>query len=435
VATGPSRKILGILVGGGPAPGINSVIRAATIRARLLNTKVLGILDGFKWLMREGNPKVRPLDIEDVSRIHFEGGSILGTARDNPTRDPKHLETVIKNLKHLHIGYLISIGGDDTLYSAHQIQQACQGEIQLVHVPKTIDNDLELPHGMSTFGFQTARHLGVEIVENLMRDALTTHRWYFVVAMGRSAGHLALGIGKSSGATLTVIPEEFRGRAPTLKEITDILAGAILKRLAEGRPDGVAVLAEGLAESIGTQGFKGLTEVEKDAHGHIRLSEIDLGTILKKSVQHRLSAFNVPSTLVPKNIGYELRCADPTPFDIAYTQDLGFLACNHLLKDKASGNLVCIVNMKFTPIPFQQLIHTDTGRTRVRMVNIDSDTYRISYAYMLRLKRFDFENPEMLGKLAAVTGLSTMGFKKEFEYLMNRPVHQNIDIETQIIDL
>ena len=78
-----------------------------------------------------------------------------------------------------------------------------------MHVPKTIDNDLDLPPHVDTFGFQTARHFGVEIVKNLMVDAKTTSRWYFVIAMGRKAGHLALGIGKAAGATLTLIPEEF----------------------------------------------------------------------------------------------------------------------------------------------------------------------------------------------------------------------------------
>ena len=113
--------------------------------------------------------------------------------------------------------------------------------------PKTIDNDLDLPQDIFTFGFQTARHIGVEIVKNLMVDAKTTSRWYFVIAMGRKAGHLALGIGKAAGATLTLIPEEF-GKEVRLRTIVDTLAGAIIKRLAHGRTDGVAVLAEGLVE-------------------------------------------------------------------------------------------------------------------------------------------------------------------------------------------
>ena len=109
---------------------------------------------------------------------------------------------------------LITIGGDDTAFSAMKLEQKPQGRISVVHVPKTIDNDLDLPPYVDTFGYQTARHYGVEIVKNLMVDAKTTSRWYLVIAMGRKAGHLALGIGKAAGATLTMIPEEFPAARP-----------------------------------------------------------------------------------------------------------------------------------------------------------------------------------------------------------------------------
>src|SRR5439155_4507180 len=129
------------------------------------------------------------------------------------------------------------------------------GSIRVAHVPKTIDNDLPLPGSTPTFGFETARQVGVGIVRNLAEDARTTQRWYLIVSMGRAAGHLALGIGKAAAATLTVIPEEFRGRPVMLDELCDILIGAIIKRRAMRAPYGIAVLAEGLIESIGEQGL------------------------------------------------------------------------------------------------------------------------------------------------------------------------------------
>ena len=119
----------------------------------------------------------------------------------------------------LGITRLVTIGGDDTAFSALKLEEQAAGRIQIVHVPKTIDNDLDLPYGIPTFGFQTARHFAVEIVKNLMVDARTTSRWYFVVTMGRKAGHLALGIGKAAGATLTVIPEEFGERPVRLQRL------------------------------------------------------------------------------------------------------------------------------------------------------------------------------------------------------------------------
>jgi ATP-dependent phosphofructokinase / diphosphate-dependent phosphofructokinase len=417
-----AKQKMGILVGGGPAPGINSVISAATICARLRNTEVLGIQDGFKWLM-QGRLQVTPLDIEDVSRIHFRGGSYIGIARDNPTKDQAKLTQTIKSLLELGINRLITIGGDDTLYSAQLLEKNSDGKIHVVHVPKTIDNDLNIPHGLSTFGYQSARHHGVNIVKNLMNDALTTGRWYFIVSMGRKAGHLALGLGKSAGATLTLIPEEFGSDKITLKEITDILMGAIIKRLANGRPDGVAILAEGLVEKIDPEEFSALNEVERDDHGNIRLSEISFGDILKIAVTEKLKKYNLKSTIVSKNIGYELRCADPIPFDIAYTRDLGFMAAHHVL----TGGNACMVsfqNMKFVPIPFSEMLDKNTGKSKVRMVDISSEAFRIAYAFMIRLKQSDFQESKTLKSLAKVLGLSPNEFKKHFEYLCDRTVHK-----------
>src|SRR5450756_2307052 len=152
---------------------------------------------------------ISPLTIEEVSRIHFRGGSYIGISRANPTRDPQHLENCVNALLRLNVSQLITIGGDDTAFSAMKLAEKSAGRVRVVHVPKTIDNDLDLPPHIDTFGFQTARHVGAEIVKNLMVDAFTTSKWYIVISMGRKAGHLALGIGKAAGATLTLVAEEF----------------------------------------------------------------------------------------------------------------------------------------------------------------------------------------------------------------------------------
>src|SRR5215467_15781519 len=244
------KTTVGILVGGGPAPGINSVIGAATIRSILGGCDVIGLLHGFEWLIQGNTSHVHPLSIEEVSRLHFRGGSLLGTSRANPTKKPEHLDRVVSALNRLGVTRLITIGGDDTAFSALKLEEKATGRLQVVHVPKTIDNDLDLPYGIPTFGFQTARHVAVGIVKNLMVDAHTTLRWYFVVTMGRKAGHLALGIGKAAGATLTIIPEEFEERPVRLPRLVDLVIGTMVKRLSEGRSDGVVVLAEGLIEIL-----------------------------------------------------------------------------------------------------------------------------------------------------------------------------------------
>ena len=412
------RKRLAILVGGGPAPGINSVIGAATIRSDLEGVDVLGIRDGFEWIMHGDVDHVRPLSIDDVSRIHFRGGSHIGISRANPTLDPQHLENTVISLLRLNVSQLITIGGDDTAFSAMRLEDRSAGRIRVVHVPKTIDNDLDLPPQVDTFGFQTARHYGVEIVKNLMVDAKTTSRWYFVIAMGRKAGHLALGIGKAAGATLTLIPEEFGGERFKLKTIVDTLVGAIIKRLSYDRRDGVAVIAEGVVLGIDPEDLANLDEVERDAHGNVRIAEVDLGEILKRAVQARLKEFGLKETVVAKNIGYELRCADPIPADMEYTRDLGYCAAKYLL---AGGNaaMISMQGGQFVPIPFSQLIDPVTGRAKVRLVDITSTRYAIARRYMIRLRRDDFEDAHELARFAATARVSLQEFRRQFEDLVS----------------
>jgi 6-phosphofructokinase 1 len=420
---------MAILVGGGPAPGINSVISAATIRAALEGIEVLGIRDGFEWIMHGDVDHVRPLTIEEVSRIHFRGGSHIGISRANPTLDEQHLENTVISLLRLNVTMLITIGGDDTAYSAMRLEQKAGGRIHVVHVPKTIDNDLDLPPHVDTFGFQTARHIGVDIVKNLMVDAKTTSRWYFVIAMGRKAGHLALGIGKAAGATLTMIPEEWPTPKIKLKAFTDTLVGAIIKRMSYGRRDGVAILAEGLVLSIDPEDLAQLEDVERDSHGHVRIAEVNIGEILKSQVQQRLRKFGIKTTIVAKNIGYELRCADPIPMDMEYTRDLGYCAAKDLLE---GGNAV-MVSMQaghFVPVPFKEMLDPVTGKAKIRMVDVHSTRYAIARRYMIRLRRDDFEDPHELAKFAATCHLHLDEFRSEFGYLIEtEPPPLHFDVE------
>jgi 6-phosphofructokinase 1 len=413
------RKNLAILVGGGPAPGINAVIGAATIRCVLEGVDVIGVRDGFQWVMEGNIEHVTPLNIEMVSRIHFRGGSFIGISRANPTTDPQLLENTVTSLLRMNVSQLITIGGDDTAFSAMRLEEKSAGRIRVVHVPKTIDNDLDLPPDIDTFGFQTARHNGADIIKHLMVDAHTTSRWYFVIAMGRKAGHLALGMGKAAGATLTLIPEEFGLKQVKFKTIVDTLVGAIIKRLAQEQHHGVAVIAEGVVEGIDPADLKEIREAEHDTHGNLRIAEVDIGQILKRAVQERLREFGIKMTVVAKDIGYELRCADPIPYDMEYARDLGYCAAKYLL----SGGSSVMVSMQgghFVPVPFSQMLGPQTGRTRVRYVNITTARYAIARRYMIRLRRDDFEDPHELARFAAVARLSLQQFREQFEYLVQR---------------
>jgi 6-phosphofructokinase 1 len=407
---------LGILVGGGPAPGINAVISAATIEAINERFDVIGIPDGFKHLVRRDPSRLQPLAIEDVSRVHLAGGSILGTSRENPTRSPDAMEAVVETLTRAGITHLVTIGGDDTALSSSQVARHSSGAIHAVHVPKTIDNDLPLPPHVPTFGFETARHVGVELVRNLMEDARSTRRWYVVVAMGRKAGHLALGIGKAAGATLTLIAEEWQSRYVPFATICDMVEGAVVKRRAMGRHFGVAVLAEGLIDKLDPAETAELQDVERDEHGHVRFAEVDLARKVKAEVQGRLSTRGIRVTITAKNVGYELRCADPIPFDAEYCRDLGYGAVR-LLLDGGSGAMVTIQGGRLVPIPFDELREADTGRTKVRLVDTGSEAFRVARAYMIRLEGDDFVHAAWVDRLAEAASLTPGAFRQRFEYL------------------
>ncbi len=415
-----SKRILGIVVGGGPAPGINSVISSATIEAKNSGWDVIGFLDGYKHLA-DGKPQMMPLQISDVSRIHNRGGSILRTSRTNPSKDPEKLKKVVDTLLGLGITDFISIGGDDTAFTAYSVSKFAReqrkADIRVVHVPKTIDNDLPLPEGIPTFGYETARQIGASIVQNLTEDARSTGRWFVVVAMGRKAGHLALGIGKAAGSTLTLIPEEFPG-AVKLDTITDLVTTTILKRIDMGRNYGVVILAEGLLEKMDPEDLTGLDEVPRDEFGHMLLSEVKFGAIVKHRVEKRLADMGLKVRLVDHVVGYEVRCANPIAFDIEYSRHLGNGAVE-FLKSGKSNVLVSIQENHFVPIPFDEMMDPNTGKTGVRMVNIDSIHYQIARKYMIRLERKDLDDAVVLARLAALTRMKPEEFRKRFEYLVS----------------
>lgn len=441
---------LAILVGGGPAPGINGVISAATIEAINRGLKVLGVQDGYKWLVEGRVDKVRELTYSDVSPIYNKGGSILGTSRTNPAADPKDMARVLDTFRKLGVTHLVSIGGDDTAFSANKVYQHSQKAIRVAHVPKTIDNDIPLPGWTPTFGFETARELGTRIAVALREDAKTTSRWYVVVSMGRAAGHLALGIGKAAAAHLTIIPEEFSHRPidknPAIKkedrdghvrfkEIVDIILGTIIKRRAMGRDFGMVVLAEGIIESIGIKWLReAMAEMadkrgynaqnhygtmKRDKHGHLRLGEIELGRMIKDALEIWGPEFKFDSTIVDKDLGYELRSADPTSFDVEYTRNLGYSAVKYLLSPRSAedGALISFCEMKMQPLLFGD-IFADKDRLPTREVDVNGESYEVALHYMDRLRKADFAKPEMLERMANFACKTPDEFRARFGYLV-----------------
>ncbi|MGI9535216.1 MAG: 6-phosphofructokinase, partial [Thermodesulfobacteriota bacterium] len=318
-------------------------------------------------------------------------------------------KNTINSLKKLGIKYLLTLGGDGTMYIADKLEKEMKGAIKIAHLPKTIDNNLPLPGNNSTFGYETARHIGTEIVNYLMEDAKTTRRWFLVVTMGRKTGHLAMGIGKSSGATLTLIPEEFQKKNFTVKKIIKILEGSIIKRLMEGRDYGVAIIAEGLTALIGNVDIQKISDLKHDDLGRIKFSDFKLAPFLKNELEESLKKKGINITIVDKRIGYELRSAPPTPFDLCYTRDLGYSAVKYLLEG-GSRSLISINNGKMTPISFDSLKNKRTGATKIRYVNINTESYEVARKYMIKLNRDDLRNKKKVKIMSEIVNMTAKEF-------------------------
>jgi 6-phosphofructokinase 1 len=414
-----AREALAILVGGGPAPGINGVIAAAAIEAFNCDLRAIGIYDGYRELAAGGIPKTLELTFDNVSRIHTTGGSILRTSRTNPAKDEATLERCVTALDALGVRYLVCIGGDDTTYGAAKIAERTRGRIGIATVPKTIDNDLPLPDDAPTFGFETARAVGTGILETVMEDARTTTRWYIVVCMGRKSGSLSLGMCNASGSTVAVLPEEFAQKT-SLASVADTIIGSIVKQRSLGREYGVAVVAEGIAERIGDDVLSSAGNLGRDSFGHVPLADVPLGTILRDAVRKRLREIGVSSVVHTKDIGYELRCAKPVPFDVDYTRTLGFGAVRYLV-DGGSGALIALAGGRVTPMTLEDLLDPATGRIRTRQVDLTSEAYRVARNYTVRLEPADFSDPARVAGLAAQTSLGPGEFRDQFEYVATSP--------------
>jgi ATP-dependent phosphofructokinase / diphosphate-dependent phosphofructokinase len=411
-----TMRRIGIVVGGGPAPGTNAVIAAAAIEAIKLGCVPVGFHDGFHWLAERYTDEQHEMTIAEVSRAHLMGGVMLRASRTDAAADPGVLRNTVAALRKLAIDGVVAIGGDDVVRSALAIERESGGRIRVVMVPKTIDNDLAVPAQVATLGYETARHVGVQLVKNLMEDARTTVRWYLGVTMGRPTGHLTLGIGKAASATCTVIPEEFGPGPVRLADIADIVEGSIIKRRALDRGHGVALLSEALVERFDPAEVAELEDVDRDAQGNIRVTEIDLGRKVINEVTVRLERRGIKVSIVDKTIGYELRCATPLPMEVEYARDLGYAAVRHLVGG-GGGAVVTIQAGAPRPIPLADCVDPATGRGRRRAVDVASDDYQVARAYMVRLEPSDLADDATVARLAAAGGFTPDELRRHFARL------------------
>lgn len=371
------KDTIGIIVSGGPAPGINNVIHACTLEASKKGFLLHGIIDGFKGICNGNVPLI--LEPRQTALISNQGGSILGTSRFNPFLSKETEESFLNNLEKAHIQKLIVIGGEGSAYLSYNIAKK-HPHIQVVHIPKTIDNDLYLPNNHPSFGFETARHVGSEIMTTLVMDARTCHRWFIATCMGRKAGFLSLGLGIASGATATLIPEEFPKGEVSLNELRQRVVAVIDERISKGKDYGVVILAEGIIDLLNSKDCAQLANCPRDAMGRIHYSDIEIGGLLVDSLRQYYASKN-KITINNKNIGYELRCHYPIPFDIEYTKFLGYCAVQYLLAG-STGVIVARDFDELKAIPLSDMIDS-SGNIKSRRVDLNSDLYKVARGFMV----------------------------------------------------
>ncbi|MBU1487307.1 6-phosphofructokinase [bacterium] len=305
-------KKVGILTGGGDAPGLNAVIRAVVCKAEAEGYEVVGIKDGWAGLLER---ETKPLTKEGVAGIHSVGGTIVGTSRTNPFKTEDGSDKALKNFKELDLSALIAAGGDDTLGAAYKLFQ--EG-LKVVGVPKTIDNDLSCTD--QTFGFDTAVSIASSAIDRLHTTAKSHHRILIVEIMGRHAGWIALESGLAGGAHVILIPE--------VKVNLDEVCQIIKNRYENGEKYCLIAASEGATfEMEGVSTAHILQTKELDEFGHVRLGGI--GKALEK-ILSKATGFEARSVV----LGHLQRGGSPTAFDRNLGTRLGVKAMDLVAKEK-----------------------------------------------------------------------------------------------------
>ena len=390
-------KRVGMLFSGGPAPAANAVISAAALNFLNSGISVYGFLDGYENLERYSptNPLVEGehytcLRRNDVTQIRNRKDIVLRTSRANPGRridsfddlaDPDrnaNLRAVFGALDSLGIDALVSLGGDDTLKTAnylHRMQEVLPElrRLAVIHLPKTIDNDY---FGIDwTFGFFSAAHFAAAEIRNLGADARSTQVWYVLEIMGRKAGWLTYASGIAGEATRMLSVEDFDDGFD-VKATAEGMVDLILARERDGRRHGIVCVAEGLADLLPDD----QRPRSVDEHGNVQLGAAHIGKMLAAEMERAYEDRTGRSIKVrDKQIGYETRCAEPSAFDVLLGTQLGVGAHRAIIEERLSGHMVSVEKqLQLKYVPFDELIDPDTLKTRVRLIERDSDFYRLA---------------------------------------------------------
>ena len=380
-----------ILCGGGPAPGMNTVISAVSKAFLKADYRVIGLHEGYRYLFAD-TQEIEEIDFAFADRIFNVGGSALRMSRYKPKDDEFKPDFFVKN----NIKLLVTIGGDDTASTATRISKYLANNkvsIQNIHVPKTIDNDLPLPEGISTFGYQSAKDEGVRIGGAVYEDARTSASWFVMAAMGRSAGHLTFGIGSGCHYPMIIIPEMFNKTEISLEKIVRLVISSIVKRTIMNIPYGVAIISEGVFHTLSDDEIRSTgISFTYDAHGHPELGAVSKAHIFNVLVGKKLDELGVNIKTRPVELGYELRCISPKAFDLMYCNLLG-IGVKILFDQGATGCMVTSdVNGAVKPVYLKDMEDPKTGKIPPRLVNIDGGKAQMIYQNALHyITEADYE--------------------------------------------
>lgn len=370
------KKSIVILTGGGPAPGMNTVVGSIAKTFLAKDFRVLGLHGGYKGLFSP-NPNFCELDFVCADSIFNRGGSYLMMSRYKPTEEDFNVNFNLEFFKSNNIQLLVTVGGDDTASTANRIAKFLAAKnypIANIHVPKTIDNDLPLPENIPTFGYHSAKAEGTKIAATVYEDARTSGNWFVVSAMGRSAGHLALGIGATCHYPMVVIPEMFNKTTITAEKILNLAISAIVKRKIMGLPYGAILISEGIFHSLSNQELESCgVKFTYDDHGHPELGKISKAQMFNDMIENKLKTLGISVKSRPVEIGYEVRCVTPIAYDLMYCSQLG-MGVYKLFSEGITGCMVYLdINNTIKPLYLKDIQDPTTGKIPPRGVNMNSD--------------------------------------------------------------
>lgn len=369
-------KSIAILCGGGPAPGMNTVVASVAKTFLRDGYRVIGLHGGYSALFTE-NPRMQDVDFFVADGIFNKGGSMLKMSRFKPTDEDFEKRFNLALFTDNDIKLLVTVGGDDTASTANRIAKFLESKhypIANIHVPKTIDNDLPLPNGSPTFGYNSAKAQGSVICSTVMEDARTSENWFVVSAMGRSAGHLALGIAASCHYPMVVIPEFFNKTEITVEKIINMVVSCIVKRKILGINYGAAMISEGVFHSLSDEEIKNSgVHFSYDEHGHPELGKVSKAHIFNDMLERKMGQLKLKVKSRPVEVGYEIRCINPIAFDLTYCSLMG-MGVHTLFKQGCTGCMVYVDHQgNVAPLYLKDLQDPATGKIPPRLVNVDSN--------------------------------------------------------------